>query len=473
MSKTDTFATDNTLTFRNSQGVESQGTIMTLSRHAVVFEVYNPYSIVQLSEVLSQIRIHRGDRSIYSGRAVVTNLVNTGLMLIVSASLVDPWSDMEGLSPGPRLRDEVLNFVDDWNVGNQRLRPGYQRSVSNLRNFLQEFSRWLEHGEAEAGITEPTTPQDVVMNFVVDVEAAVSPKVAELFQIFEEEARQVSEEDLPIHKSFMRHEVHPLIMCSPFLHRTFTKPLGYAGDYEMVNMIMREPLEGRNTYAKIVNAMHLRTGVAQAHRNRIDRLIEYLTREGRRVGAMGRGLRVLNIGCGPAAEVQRFIRTNDLADRLQIELLDFNEETLKYAESQVMSAIWENRRRTGITITHRSVHDLLKQAAAKQLDVQPVYDVVYSAGLFDYLSDRICQRLLRLFYAWVVPGGMVLVTNVHADNPIRGIMEHMQEWQLLLRNQKQMAELAPELGSQTVSLEGTGLNVFLEMRKPEFERTAP
>jgi extracellular factor (EF) 3-hydroxypalmitic acid methyl ester biosynthesis protein len=467
MSKTDTFATDNTLTFRNSQGIEAQGTIIRLSRHMVVFEVYNPYSIVQLSEVLSQIRIHRGDRSIYSGRAVVTNLLNTGLMLIVSASLVDPWSDMEGVSPGPRLRDEVQSFVHDWSLANERLRPGYQRSVSSLRNFLQEFSRWLEHGEAEAGIVEPTTPKDTVVNFIGDVENAVAGKIGELFGRFEEEARLVPDDELALHKSFARHEVHPLMMCSPFLHRTFTKPLGYAGDYEMVNMILRDPWEGQNTYAKILNGVHLRSGVAQAHRNRIDRLVEYLMLESLRGRGRGRPFRVLNVACGPAAEVQRFIRSGELCDNMEIELLDFNEETLKFTELQVADAIRDCRRRTAVKITHRSVHDLLKQAAAKQISVEPRFDLVYSAGLFDYLSDRICQRLLRLFYAWVVPGGMVLVTNVHSDNPIRCCMEHLQEWYLILRNSKQMGQLVPDLGVQKISAEATGLNVFLELRKPE------
>jgi len=44
--------TDSTVVFRNCQRLEARGTIMRLSRNSVVFEVYNPYSIVQASEVL-------------------------------------------------------------------------------------------------------------------------------------------------------------------------------------------------------------------------------------------------------------------------------------------------------------------------------------------------------------------------------------------------------------------------------------
>ena len=37
------------VTFRNSQGEAARGTLLKLDRNTVVFEVYNPYSIVQLS----------------------------------------------------------------------------------------------------------------------------------------------------------------------------------------------------------------------------------------------------------------------------------------------------------------------------------------------------------------------------------------------------------------------------------------
>ena len=79
------------VTFKNSQGDTARGTLLTIERGTVVFEVYNPYSIVQLSEVLKDLTIRRGENAVYQGRAVVSNLVNTGLILIVSANFIDPW----------------------------------------------------------------------------------------------------------------------------------------------------------------------------------------------------------------------------------------------------------------------------------------------------------------------------------------------------------------------------------------------
>jgi len=131
--------------FRNSASIEARGSLVRLSRQQVVFEVYNPYSIVQLSEVLTEVRIMQGERETYQGRAVVTGLLNTGLMLIVSASLVDPWSDLKGLVPGDILRSYVHDFVADWDASVARLHSDFRLCVGNLGNYLQELRRWLDH----------------------------------------------------------------------------------------------------------------------------------------------------------------------------------------------------------------------------------------------------------------------------------------------------------------------------------------
>ena len=56
------------VTFKNSQGDTARGTLLTIERGTVVFEVYHPYSIVQLSEVLKDLTIRRAENAVYQGR---------------------------------------------------------------------------------------------------------------------------------------------------------------------------------------------------------------------------------------------------------------------------------------------------------------------------------------------------------------------------------------------------------------------
>ena len=60
----------------------------------------------------------------------------------------------------------------------------------------------------------------------------------------------------------------------------------------------------------------------------------------------------------------------------------------------------------------------------------------------------------------------MVATNVHRNNPIRAIMEHLAEVHLVLRNEQDMLALAPSIGRQSVKTEKAGVNVFLEIRKP-------
>jgi extracellular factor (EF) 3-hydroxypalmitic acid methyl ester biosynthesis protein len=450
---------DSTVAFRNSQALQASGTLVHLTRNMVVFEVYNPYSIVQLSEVLSEFRVMRGMRAVYSGRAVVSNLVSTGLMLIVSATLVDPWLDLVGVPPGPELIQEVAEFVTDWETSHN-LKPDYQLSVTTINSFLSELSRWLD--QLEAGTVAATPDKELVGN----LQDSLGPKIHELFGHFEEVAATVDPKEEVQHKAFARRELHPLMLVSPFVHRTYTKPLGYAGDYEMVNMILRDSIEGPNTYARIVNAFVLAREPAEAHRNRIDFLVDLLRKEAAKAAAAGRKFRVLNIGCGPARETERFIREYDECRRAEFTLLDFNDETLEYARKRLNTACVESGRWPELRFMHKSIHDLLRESASGKKPAEQ-WDLVFCAGLFDYLSDRICARLLKLFHAWTVDGGRVAATNVHARNPIRLFMEHILEWYLIYRDEKSFEALVPAEWRPQISTDTTGVNVYLVVDKPE------
>ena len=457
---------DSVVTFKNSQGVAARGTVIRLTRADIIFEVYNPYSIVQLSEVLHEVQVRRKDRTIYHGRAMVSSLVSTGLVVLVSASLVDPWSDFAGLSPREGLTVETQRFVEDWTSGHS-IRPPYQLVVSTIRNFLSELSRWLQEAEMTISdrVERSERPNELAKDLLEEIKVGVDPKMHELFERFEYEAAQVSEDELAVHRAFACRELHPLTMCSPIVHRTFTKPLGYAGDYAMVDMIVGEPALGANTYAKLINIFNVSTPPAVAHRNRIGMLLEHIEAEARRVSSEGRPFRVLNIGCGPALEVQRFITENELASRSEFTLMDFSEETLDHARAKLDEAQRESGRTLKVEYKNQSIHALLKEALQKRRGPEKTYDLIYCAGLFDYLSDRICKRLMQLFHHWTDGGGLVLATNVHPRNPVRHYMEHVLEWYLIHRDEREMGALAPKQSHYELETDETGVNVFLRVRK--------
>jgi len=293
-------------------------------------------------------------------------------------------------------------------------------------------------------------------------------KGGEYFVSLEAEGKRVSLEDSVIHRNFAQTALHPLLLRAPFVYRTFAKPMGYAGDYEMVNQILADPRQGNSTYFQIINAFFLKAAVAQAHRNRIDILVDYLKRAAERARKEKRQVRILNVGCGPAVEIQRFIEQDPHPESLAFTLLDFSEPTLDYTRACIAKVSQSTGKKVSVEFVNESVHQLLKRATKREDSLDNnVFDFVYCAGLFDYLSDKVCSRLLQYFVARTQPGGWVMVTNVHASNPQKFVMEHLLEWHLIYRDEAGLEAVLPELRQKTrLFTDETGANVFAEFRVP-------
>lgn len=180
-------------------------------------------------------------------------------------------------------------------------------------------------------------------------------------------------------------------------------------------------------------------------------------------------MRIFDLGCGPAAEVQKFLSQDEISNYASFTLLDFNDETLAYTGKVLREVKKRFSRTTKIEFTKKSVHQVLKEEGKPRLD-QGRYDLVYCAGIFDYLSDRICRRLMNIFYSMLEPGGLLIATNVDASNPSRNGMEYLLEWHLIYRDHKQLKALIPEeapQGSAQITSDETGVNHFIEVRKPD------
>lgn len=454
---------DPAVSFRNSQGEAARGTLTSVQRRSLVMEIYNPYSIVQVSEVLSDLTIRAGDQALYKGKAVVVGMLNTGLMAVVSVALIDEWSDLNAVRGNvDQVRLEAQRFVQSWE-DRFRVRHTYQVAISEFRAFLAETARWVDQADLVESL--PKGPDGRLTDEVFEAMAQpLMVKGKAFLDRLEGEAAGLSEEEGPLHRAYAQAALHPLVLRAPFVWRTFSKPLGYAGDYEMVNQILADPRQGQSTYFQIVNAMFLRAAVSQAHRNRIDILVKFLGQAVDTAERENRTVRILNVGCGPAIEVQRLIASGRDLSRLHFTLVDFSRETLDYTRARIDEALQRHGRTLAVEYVQESVHDLLKRPARSEPPAPGQgEDLVYCAGLFDYLSDKVCSRLVRYFLFRCNPGARLMVTNVHAQNPERFGMEHLLEWHLIYRDEAQMRAMLAEVdGPVTLYTDDTGVNLFAE-----------
>lgn len=459
--------------FRGEDGREFRASLSRLTRHLVVFELANPLEGLRVAAVLSDFSVNAGGRVVYAGRAVIRSQINSGSSLTCEATLSDEgWKDVDfaAIKSGGGWGAEYRAFLGEWQKL-YRIRPEYKLVIADMQTYFTDLRLWL--GQLESGLAGVAAANRATLEKEIagEVAESVIPSMNSLFEQFEAVASQIDGEAAAAHQNYMRRALHPLMLCAPFVSRTFSKPLGYAGDYEVVNMIMRNSPEGQSLFAKVLHTWFVRQPPAVAHRNRISYLVERIAGETLRVSGTGAGreAKIYNAACGPAAEVVKFRTENPLRNRAEFTLLDFNEETLDYAKSA--------SGQTGlppVQCVKRSVHNLLKEGSRRHATTEGAgqYDLVYCAGLFDYLTDQACQRLLDVMYEWVAPGGLLIATNVEPANPLRHGMEHLLDWPLVYRTAPQLKAVKPAKSCAEdlrIHSDETGVNVFLEVRRPGHE----
>jgi extracellular factor (EF) 3-hydroxypalmitic acid methyl ester biosynthesis protein len=242
------------VTFKSRDGSKFNGTPSNFTRFIVAFEIYGGNAELRVSELLDDFQISLQDKVIYAGKAVVHNLVNLGTKTLCEVTLEDSgWrvSLEHFLNDSQALATEFNRLFQDWQKL-YKVSPEFKVAVIDLQMFLHNLQLWLDQIELQIR-TLPSGQAEAENKILTEIGKITTPLLNKMFEKFEETAHGASPQAHAMQSAFAKRMLHSLLLSSPFLHRTFTKPLGYAGDYEMVNMLARNPLEGGTFFAKIIN----------------------------------------------------------------------------------------------------------------------------------------------------------------------------------------------------------------------------
>jgi extracellular factor (EF) 3-hydroxypalmitic acid methyl ester biosynthesis protein len=240
---------------------------------------------------------------------------------------------------------------------------------------------------------------------------------------------------------------------SVLLKRCLEKPRGYAGDYLMMEGICGRPEDAKTPMGKWLDAwFHDHFPPFVAVRNRRNIVADILSDEYRRGG-----LRLLNVACGSAPELALLGERARFSDVL---LLDQDSEALKLAESRLSG--------DPASTTVRTVCASIRQLTVSSECLGAAqFDVIYSMGLYDYLSNSQARKLTAALWKVVAPGGLLMIGNFQGHHWARHVMEAVMDWFLIYRDEEHMRSLGEQLpgGSVNVVQDSTGLLHLLQVRK--------
>jgi len=267
-----------------------------------------------------------------------------------------------------------------------------------------------------------------------------------------------------LHKRYSQEELHPLYLCSPFIRRIYEKPLGYSGDYVMMNYIYKDGYEGDTTYDKLLHRYVLSLPVTLANKNRK----HYFKKRIMSTIKKSNNAKITSVACGSAREIIEVLIELPSSIGCTFTLVDSEKLALEFIKDKINTinnAIKSSN--VAINYVHKDVLELMRESRMKE--VINNQDLIYAAGLIDYIKDRIVAKIIEILYGCLKKGGVLIIGNVHSDNPSRVCMEMLVEWVVIHRDEKAMKNLAKNIsGASKIHTEReptTGMNVFLIIEK--------
>lgn len=377
--------------------------------------------------------------------------------------------------------DEVLQlrFVQAWVSSGAaprvRGKPWAVRGCERYKSLVADLRLLLEDAQRELTAIEAKLPWHVLHGADNPARAAL---VSQLRAEFVVDVVRVTEEidaavrDLPqghrdpAAREWSRRYVEELLLQSPGNHRARHKPFGYPGDYEVMNFIYERPFEGASLFGKAVQLAFWHSRSAIAVRARKDLVKQELKALLARRAGSERPLRVLSIAAGPAQElVELFDEVAELPAPLEVVLFEQDKNALAHAWRRLEPSRARFPGGVRMTFLHDSIKRLLRDADLFAPFGE--FDLIYTAGLLDYLQQRTAVVLTSRLARATAPGGHLLVANM-VDHPARWYLEVPLDWPLVYRTREDLLDLGGRAvpGARLEILDdASGANPFLRLMR--------
>ena len=407
---------------------------------------------------------------IYDGAATVARIDVKGRKLHVGLRLVDGFLDLPLIRDNYEERLLAASLRTDPQMMRQQIPQDYREVVERAVHFLCFFKQSLERHERrykETGDEGRELIHDLEQRALEHLRGPwneIRELAVRAAMPFVNDLRTIKKT-----KEYTETLITPLLLQSPVIHRSYTKPLGYAGDYNTMRLIYHNALEGPTVFSRVFHKLACEEPLARGVRIRKELVKELQGKEYDRLIAEGSPdevFRATSVGCGPAQELAEFMAGREGWQRRAVwTLIDPEEQALSHAYRKVYPFISKNNDKLALRCKCMAFSRFLRDPEA--VLARELQHFIYAAGLFDYLPRHLATELISVLYSRLTPGGLLAVGNAKTPNRHFWFGEFVLDWTLLYRTEAEMIELTAELeGAEVqVTTDDSGAYHFVLIRK--------
>ena len=259
---------------------------------------------------------------------------------------------------------------------------------------------------------------------------------------------------------FVFKEIFPYLMRSRFAERAYYKPKGYAGDFLMMEHIYQNIAMGDGKIGRIFDGWVLQRPGSKAIRGRRVLMKNQLNILSEKRLEKNNRFEVMNLACGPSRELFDFLQECEYTEKIDALCVDIDSEALQYSDQHA------NNFPHNASVRYMT-ENLVKWGLGKVSHDIGTKDLIYSAGLFDYLEPRLFCKLVNRCHQHLKPGGSLLIGNFAPYEDML-FMDHILHWKLIYRTREELTELFSKTrfeGDIAILTEPAQVNLFVLAHK--------
>lgn len=351
---------------------------------------------------------------------------------------------------GMKDAEKLLESLGEETGTRQALKAEFVESVEELSLYLARFKEKVDAIEKRTDALPLEQKQEYIASFrqivAIALERKLNTQAKKIDGIItaDELKRNTS------YTEYIRERITPHFKDADIVRRLVAKPLGYAGDFETLNQIVRRGFEGRTLFGQV--AHHC---VVQSYPSRMvhlrrnffsDKLKELLEN-----CPNGDKVKILAVAPGPAGELQKLLHDIDAAAlaKADVHLLDVDDRPLMYAQTRLFKATRKTARNLkmrfvccGVSEEFRARRDALAMTLDPSVHLES-YDYIYVPYLCDYLDMNMNTVLIRKLSHALTPRGVLCAAHLAPLSAGRAFFHLALDWSVYFKSENDVLAAVP------------------------------
>ena len=286
------------------------------------------------------------------------------------------------------------------------------------------------------------------ISFVLGKKDKILKKLTSYFASIWKIVKVLDKKRYKLYSAYFRRELGGLLLKAEINKYIFDKPLGYSGDYVVMNYIYdyHDDYLGESSYDILINHYTCNIPISNSNIKRNKYFKQQILK------ALGtiKNPRVVSLGSGPARELIELLDEGAINKPLSFNCVDFEPKALDFVKMEIAKRSNPFLKMDYLRI---DIRDVAKAGRIKEIlfDI----DLAYASGVVDYLSDRFARRLLQVLYGLLNESGQIIIVNASSENSeMRAYYELLGGWVFHHRTKKQLLEWSADLeGAKKIEFE--------------------